>query len=345
MAQTLTVASDRRNKKSETVVPMEVARGTYVANPPSLAALKLMHFMVDHAGEMMGEDIEHKVFLADLNKVDGVRRFSRQDLKDLFVELRQAVLLEGSPNDGSARYTIGGILDVATVDETDAESGLTFVSWYFSRHFTKMAARSEHWAILDSSVVLHCKHRSSILLLNYISSFLKYDHIRSMRFTIPELRSLLGAEGKASERWGNLNQKHLAPAIEELNSLSRLKISVEPHKVGQRFTAVTLHWTDGSKAALKTVKERRTATLPDKAPAPAAIEHFPAVIRAEFPASGGISFDPYWYKIFKDAGCKADNGMVSDAFRGFLKEKGISRTAPHLDKAFSSFCKRYKSNF
>ena len=45
MGKTTQVAADRAYDRTKTVLPAEVARGVYMRNAPSLAALKLMHLM------------------------------------------------------------------------------------------------------------------------------------------------------------------------------------------------------------------------------------------------------------------------------------------------------------
>ena len=50
MGKTLDVARDRAFDQTKTVLPAEVARGTYMQNPPGLAALKLMHLLIAKAG-------------------------------------------------------------------------------------------------------------------------------------------------------------------------------------------------------------------------------------------------------------------------------------------------------
>ena len=46
MAKTLQVIQDRAYDDASTVLPVEYARGLYVENPPSAAALKLMHLLI-----------------------------------------------------------------------------------------------------------------------------------------------------------------------------------------------------------------------------------------------------------------------------------------------------------
>ena len=50
------------------------------------------------------------------------------------------------------RYTVGGLLDNATVDYRHEATGDVLVSWYFGRMFLDMAKRSNIWAISSCPV-------------------------------------------------------------------------------------------------------------------------------------------------------------------------------------------------
>ena len=88
MGKTLDVAQDRAFDQTKTVLPAEVARGVYLRNAPSLAALKLMHLMIGTAGGRMAEPVRHEIRLSDIRKIDGMDNHSRASLTPLFEELR-----------------------------------------------------------------------------------------------------------------------------------------------------------------------------------------------------------------------------------------------------------------
>ena len=147
MGKTVQVAADRAYDQSRTVLPAEVARGTYMQAPPGLAAPKLMHVLLAKAGGRRGEDVEPGVRLSEVRGVEGLRNHDRASLAPLFAELQAAVLIHDDTE--KKRLTIGGLLDIAEVDYRDELSGDLVISWYFSRMFTRAAAASNHWAILD----------------------------------------------------------------------------------------------------------------------------------------------------------------------------------------------------
>lgn len=241
MGKTIQVASDRAFDQSKTVLPAEVARGVYIDNPPGAQALKLMHLMIATAGGRMADDVQHQFRLSDIRKVVGMRHHDRESLALMFRELRAAVLTYDDKE--RQRLIIGGLLDEALVDYRDEISGDLLVTWYFGRTFRRMAEESNHWAILDRQTVFALSSKYAILLFQHIASLANLDRVQSRSFTIPEIRALLGVPAGKLERFSNLSQKAIKPAIDEINQISRLDLTVTPVKVGRSVAAVSIGWT------------------------------------------------------------------------------------------------------
>ena len=83
---------DRAYDETKTVLPLEVARGVCIKNPPSAAALKLLHLMINVSGGRMADEIQHDMRLSDIHKINGMRKHDRASITPLFAELAAAVL-------------------------------------------------------------------------------------------------------------------------------------------------------------------------------------------------------------------------------------------------------------
>ncbi|WP_258553502.1 replication initiation protein, partial [Paracoccus pantotrophus] len=333
MGKTLDVARDRAFDQTATVLPAEMARGVYMRNAPSLAALKLMHLMIATAGGRMADDVRHEMRLADIRKIDGMDNHTRASLTPLFAELAAAVLTHDDPE--KRVVTIGGLLDEARIDYRHEVSGDLLVSWTFRSMFRRMAAESNHWAILDRQTVFHLGSKYSVLLFQHIASFKEYDHITGKTFTVPELRAVFGIPEGKIKRFADLNRDVLTPAIAEINQLSRLTLTATPNKIGRTVASVTIAWEEkplegkrSTKAELDRPKVGRKARRDGTAE---------TVARA-FPASGGIEFDQHWRDLKRAAGCNMDNTMIADKFRAWCAGKGLALDARNIEQAFSSFC-------
>ena len=333
MGKTTQVAADRAFDQTKTVLPAELARGVYMRNAPSLQALKLMHLMVATAGGRMADPVRHEIRLADIRSIEGMKNHDRESLTPLFEELRAVVIREGDPTDDEQKVIIGGLLDHAILNRKDPISGDTLLSWFFGRMFLDMAENSNHWAILDRQTVFHLSSKYSVLLFQHVASLANLNRMNAKTFTVPELRALLGVpEGKLS-RFSNLNTWALKPAIDEINHLSRLNLTVTPKKIGRTVASVTIGWQvkddptpakrelQGHSAGRKARRDGSTET-----------------VAVAFPATGGITYSPHWIEIKRAAGCNKDNGLIAADFRRFCDAKGIKLDAHNIEELFSSFC-------
>ena len=332
MGKTIEVAADRAYDQSKTVLPAEMARGTYMQNVPGLAALKLMHLMIGTAGGRMADDVRHEIRLSDIRAIDGMKHHDRASLTPLFAELAAAVLV--SDDKQMQAVTIGGLVDEARIDYRNEVSGDLLVTWTFRSTFRRMAAESNHWAILDRQTVFHLSSKYAVMLFQHVASLANLDRINAKTFTIPELRALLGvAEGKLA-RFADLNKWALSPAVSEINHLSRLNLTVTPKKIGRTVASITIAWQvkDDPTPVKRELQGHSTGR---KARRNGSAE----TVAIAFPATGGISYSPHWLELKRAAGCNKDNDLIASDFRRFCREKGIPLNVENIEKTFSGFCK------
>ena len=341
MARTIEVAANRAYDQTKTVLPVEVAQGVYIKNAPSLRALKLMHLMIGRSGGRMADDVTHNMRLSDIRKIDGMAHHDQQSLKPLFTELRAATIIHDKPE--KSTWTIGGLLDEATVDYRDELTGDVLISWSFGRTFRRMAQESNHWAILDRQAVFHLGSKYSVLLFQHISSFQNFKHIKSKRFTISEIRAVLGmSEGKL-ERFSNFKQKALDVAINEINSdITRLHLTATYHKTGRTVAEVEIAWKakedlNKVQAELDRPKMGRKARQSGTAETPV----------MAFPDFGSVKDIQPWDKIARDSAPRIDGRHVpdlrvlADTFRKWCAEKSIPLDMRNIEKTFTTWCKSY----
>ena len=68
-------------------------------------------------------------------------------------------------------------------------------------------------------------------------------HQNHWSFSLDEMRTLLGvADKKSYQRWNNLRQWVLNPAIEAINDFGTVKITMTPEKTGRAVDAVRFDW-------------------------------------------------------------------------------------------------------
>mgnify|MGYP002717806664 CR=1 FL=1 len=333
MGKTIEVAVDRAYDQTKTVLPAEVARGTYMQNVPGLAALKLMHLMIGTAGGRMADDVRHEIRLSDIRAINGMKHHDRASLTPLFAELAAAVLV--SDDKRSQAVTIGGLVDEARIDYRNEVSGDLLVTWTFRSTFRRMAAESNHWAILDRQTVFHLSSKYAVLLFQHVASLVNLDRITAKTFTVPELRALLGVPEGKLKRFADLNKWAVQPAIAEINQLSRLTLTATPNKIGRTVASVTIAWEEKPQDGKQTAKRELDNSKVGRKARRDGTAEFP--VRA-FPETGGITYSPHWIEIKRAAGCNKDNGLIAADFRRFCDAKGISLDAHNIEELFSSFC-------
>lgn len=84
--------------------------------------------------------------------------------------------------------------------------------------------------------------------------------LRKIQLSNEDLRGIFGTFGKSMERYDAIKRKHLAPAVESINSNTELNIIYEPLKNGRKIIGAELRWTIekkklASKAQIATATE------------------------------------------------------------------------------------------
>jgi hypothetical protein len=328
MGKTIEVAADRAYDQTKTVLPSEVAQGVYMQHAPSLSALKLMHLMIGTAAGRMADDVRHEFRLSDCKKIEGMDNLTRKSIVPLFAELRAATLVNDDP--AAMRTVIGGLLDEAVVDYRHEVSGDTLITWTFGSTFRRMARESNHWAILDRQAVFHLGSKYSVLMFQHIASLQNLKHVTSKRFTVPELRAVLGVPDGKLDRFSTLNTRAIKPAIAEINSdLTRLHLTATCHKIGRTVAEVEITWE--VKEDLTKVKAEldRLKVGRQDGTAESAVHGFPD--------SGSVKYTD-WEAIAK-AHCNWDLSKIADAFRSFCASRNIKLDAKSIEKILTDFCK------
>lgn len=342
MTKTTQVAADRAHDQTKTVLPAEVARGVYMQHAPSLSALKLMHLMIGTAAGRMADDTRHEFRLSAIRKIEGMDNLTRKSVVPLFAELRASTLINDDPS--AMRTVIGGLLDEAVVDYRHEVSGDTLITWTFGSTFRRMAAKSNHWAILDRQTVFHLTSKYSVLLFQHISSLTNLKHTNSKIFTIPDLRAMFGVPDAKHKRFAELNRWTIQPAIAEISQLSRLTLTATFHKVGRTVANVEIAW-EVKPDPTETKRELDRPKVGRKARRDGKIE----MLAPPFPNSGGLakgaSIDAHWRALFEanvtriQGGHLPDSKLVCDAFR---KVRGDKLDDTTTEKHFVNFCKAWR---
>jgi hypothetical protein len=206
-----------------------------------------------------------------------------------------------------------------------------------------MAELSDLWAVLDRQTLFALRSKYSILLFQHVASLVPLKYVKSKRFTVPELRDVMGLTDKTLARFADFNMRALAPALAEINQLSRFDVAATFHKKGRTIIEVEIHWTLKADVA-DTTRELARPKVGRKARRDGTSEQ----LFVAFPPSGGLSAsDPtlaHWRALFVDNVARIqgnhipDSKTVCDAFR---RAVGSDLENPNIEKRFIGFCKTW----
>lgn len=273
----------------------------------------------------------HELRLAEIRRIKGFKNHDKASLIPLFREIRAATFSFDDSDEQLVR--IGEFLDTAKIDCRFEDHGEIKIRWWFSRLFCEVAAKSNHWAIIDRQTVFALKSKYSILLFQYLASPFGLEHRSSEIFTIPQLRAVLAvSEGKLS-RWDETDRYALKPALAEINQLSRFDVIAMPIKDGRHVDAVRLSWkpkvdATAARQKLDRPKVGRKARRDGTAETPVIM----------FPETGGIAYSQHWLELKRAAGCNKDNELIASDFRRFCRERDIALDAHNIEKIFRDYC-------
>jgi hypothetical protein len=226
----------------------------------SLRGAKLFHLMVQAAGVAVTDSKQHRMTFASLNETF---HLSVEDLEGLIEELQGTVLkLKLTDENGRAYMKSGPILsDAEREDETLPQAELRFE---FSPALRKAIENSTHWAVISRKAVLAFESKYALRLYTVMSLRAGLRKV-SEDFMLEDLRSLLGVTG-TYDRWDNLSQWVLRPALAEINQLAGFVVGYIPLRHGRKIVGVRLTWGQKDHAGrVQALKELEASKVGRKA--------------------------------------------------------------------------------
>ena len=80
-------------------------------------------------------------------------------------------------------------------------------------------------------------------------------HVWMAEYSVQEVRDILRVGKDQLKAFGNLKQRALVPAIEEVNYWARFKLAVSYKKRGQKVDKIVFNWTPKSGEAVHEIAE------------------------------------------------------------------------------------------
>lgn len=129
------------------------------------------------------------------------------------------------------------------------------MTYSFDKRLIDVLKNSGTFGKLELAVMEAFTSKYALALYEHMSRKVNLKHVWMAEYSVQELRDILRVGKDQLKAFGNLKQRALVPAIEEVNYWSRFKLSVSYKKKGQRVDKIVFAWTPKSGAAVTEIAE------------------------------------------------------------------------------------------
>jgi hypothetical protein len=301
--------------------------------PLTLNDRRIYNLLLEHAWDEIDKPVVHHVSKAALrgshNSNDRIGESVERLMRAI---VKVSVIKDGEPAIERVQL-LGGNIELAQSD------GLLYFE--IPRGLRKIIKDSTVFARLQKEVMFALSSKYALTLYEMVQKRGNLRFKSSERFTLEELRGILGVPKGKLTTWSNLNLRALTPALEEVNALSDYIVTMTPYKEGRRVAGVTMAWSQkdalGRSAAdreLEFSKVGRKARIDGRAeqvaqdlkPRPAWLNRAGEALRTETYETAKLRFPGY------------DIYFVEGEWRSWASGK---EPATDPNKAFLAFFKKF----
>lgn len=202
--------------------------------PLTLADRRIYNQLLENAWDAIDKPVTHVISKSDLrgshNSNDRVGE-SVERLMSCIVKVK--VLRDGEEAIERVQLLGGNI-------ETTRRDGL--LEYEIPQRLRRIIKDSTVFARLQREVMFALSSKYALTLYEMIQKRGNLKYRSSERFSLEDLRGVLGVPKGKLTSWSNLKLRAIDPALVEVNALSDFVVSIEPIKTGRRVTHIELRW-------------------------------------------------------------------------------------------------------
>lgn len=305
--------------------------------PLTLNDRRIYNLLLENAWDAIDKNVEHVIAKSDLrgshNSNDRVGE-SVERLMSAIVRVK--TLRDGEPHVERVQLLGGNV-------ETLRRDGL--LHYEIPARLRKIISDSTVFARLRREVMFALTSKYALTLYEMVQKRGNLKYRSSEKFSIDELRQVLGVPAGKLTTWSNLNLRALKPSVDEVNRLSDFMVELAPIKTGRRVTHVEMRWwrkdAEGVGASARELSfskvgrttrsrgtgERVLGAAPP--PRPAAMDRHGTPLQTETYQTARLRFPGY------------DIYFVEQEWRGWAAGKAEARDP---DRAYLAFFASYAKN-
>lgn len=211
--------------------------------PLTLADRRIYNQLLENAWDAIDKPVTHVIAKADLrgshNSNDRVGE-SVERLMSAIVKVR--VTRDGEDAIERVQLLGGNV-------ETTRRDGL--LEYEIPQRLRRIIKDSTVFARLQREVMFALSSKYALTLYEMIQKRGNLKYRASERFSLDDLRGILGVPKGKLGSWSNLKLRAIDPAVAEVNMLSDFVVEIAPIKTGRRVTHIELRWwrKDGGASA------------------------------------------------------------------------------------------------
>lgn len=299
--------------------------------PLTLNDRRIYNLLLENAWDAIDKRVEHVIAKSDLRGSHN----SNDRVGESIERLMTAIVRVNTIRDGEPQLErvqlLGGNM------ETLRRDGL--LTYEIPGRLRRIISNSTVFARLKREVMFALSSKYALTLYEMVQKRGNLKYRTSDRFSLDELRAILGVPGGKLGTWSNLNLRALQPAVTEVNHLADFMVAFDPIKTGRKVTHVEMRWwrkdVDGAGESVREMsfskvgRKERSKIVDDLRPRPAFLERKGEALQTETYQTARLRFPGY------------DIYQAESEWRNWLKTKEAPRDP---DRAFLAFFATFAKN-
>lgn len=202
--------------------------------------------------DMRDEERDFKIDLAELRQ----NHNSNERVEDTIEKLMRTIARCKMPDGSVTRFQLLGGNNMG--DPMRPRGELTYS---FDKRLIAAVKDSISFGKLEIAIMAAFNSKYALALYEHVARRVNLKHKWSEDYSVEEFREILDVQPGQLKAFGNLKQRAIAPAVNEVNMWAPFRVSIAYKKTGQRVTSVALHWfwkdAQGRRAAQKELEKSR----------------------------------------------------------------------------------------
>lgn len=302
--------------------------------PLTLADRRIYNQLLENAWDAIDKPVTHVIAKSALrgshNSNDRVGE-SVERLMASIVKVR--VMRDGEPAIERVQLLGGNI-------ETARRDGL--LEYEIPARLRRIIKDSTVFARLQREVMFALSSKYALTLYEMVQKRGNLRWRSSERFSLEDLRGVLGVPKGKLTSWSNLKLRAIDPAIVEVNALSDYMVEIDPIKTGRRVTHVELRWwKKDAGASAEAERELSFSKVGRKARVQGRTETVEVPSRPAWLEAQGPSLRTETYETVRLRHPGYDIYFVESEWRAWAAGKPPARDP---DRAFLAFFRSYAEN-